>query len=332
MPNTIRLKRRLAGGASGAPSSLSVGEPAYSEVDSILYIGLGSGSVQAIGGTGAFAALTVGNTFSGSNTFTGSVALGSSATASTQSSNDSTTKVATTAFVQSAIAAAGAGSVSSVALSLPSIFTVSGSPVTSSGTLTAALASQTKNYIFAAPTSTAGAPTFRALATSDIPDLSGTYLTAATAASDYLTKSTAGTTYLPLSGGTITSALTVNGNLTVNGTTTTVNSTTTTYDDVAITLGGDTAPTVDDGKDRGVEFRYYAGGAARLGFFGYDNSTGGFAMLTEATNSGETFTGTVGSLAANLAWSYITSKPTTISGYGITDALSSSSTIDGGTF
>ena len=60
-------------------------------------------------------------------------------------------------------------------------------------------------------------------------------------------------------GGDVTaeSNLTVTGNLTVNGTTTTVNSTVTTYDDPVITVGGDTAPSTNDGKDRGVEFRYY---------------------------------------------------------------------------
>ena len=51
--------------------------------------------------------------------------------------------------------------------------------------------------------------------------------------------------------------LTITGNLTVNGTTTTVNSTVTTLDDPIITVGGDTAPSSNDGKDRGVEFRYY---------------------------------------------------------------------------
>ena len=60
-------------------------------------------------------------------------------------------------------------------------------------------------------------------------------------------------------GGDVTaeSNLTVTGNLTVNGTTTTVNSTVTTLDDPIITVGGDTAPSTNDGKDRGVEFRYY---------------------------------------------------------------------------
>lgn len=63
----------------------------------------------------------------------------------------------------------GGGTVTSVALSLPSIFSVSGSPVTTTGTLSATLASQTANAIFAAPNGSAGAPTFRSLVSSDIP-------------------------------------------------------------------------------------------------------------------------------------------------------------------
>lgn len=64
----------------------------------------------------------------------------------------------------------GAPTVSSVALSLPGIFTVSGSPVTTSGTLTGTLATQTANTVFAGPTSGgAVAPTFRALVNGDLP-------------------------------------------------------------------------------------------------------------------------------------------------------------------
>ena len=59
--------------------------------------------------------------------------------------------------------------VTSVGLSLPGIFTVSGSPVTTTGTLTATLASQTANTVFAAPNGSAGTPTFRALAYADLP-------------------------------------------------------------------------------------------------------------------------------------------------------------------
>jgi hypothetical protein len=69
-----------------------------------------------------------------------------------------------------------AGTVTSVGLSLPGIFTVSGSPVTTSGTLTGTLATQSANQVWAGPTSGgAVAPTFRSLVTTDIPDLSGTY-------------------------------------------------------------------------------------------------------------------------------------------------------------
>lgn len=65
----------------------------------------------------------------------------------------------------------GTGTVTSVGLSLPAIFTVSGSPVTTTGTLTAVLASQTANYFFAAPDGLAGAPTFRAIVAADVPTL-----------------------------------------------------------------------------------------------------------------------------------------------------------------
>ena len=100
-------------------------------------------------------------------------------------------------------------------------------------------------------------------------------------------------------GGDVTaeSNLTVTGNLTVNGTTTTVNSTVTTLDDPIITVGGDTAPSSNDGKDRGVEFRYYDG-SAKIGFFGFDRSAQQFAFLTSATNNSEVLTGTDGALRA----------------------------------
>lgn len=67
----------------------------------------------------------------------------------------------------------GAGTVTSVGLSLPSFITVSGSPVTGSGTLTGTLATQSANTIFGGPsTGAAAAPTFRLLAAADIPSLS----------------------------------------------------------------------------------------------------------------------------------------------------------------
>lgn len=92
--------------------------------------------------------------------------------------------------------------------------------------------------------------------------------------------------------------LTVTGTLIVNGTTTTVNSTITTLDDPIITLGGDTAPASDDNKDRGVEYRWHNGTAAKVGFFGFDDSTGYFTFIPDATNSSEVFSGTPGDFQA----------------------------------
>ncbi|MBK9356795.1 MAG: hypothetical protein IPN08_05270 [Bacteroidales bacterium] len=70
---------------------------------------------------------------------------------------------------------AALGTVTSVGLSLPSMFTVTESPVTTSGTLTATLASQTKNHVLVAPQFANGVPTFRELTADDIPDLSNMY-------------------------------------------------------------------------------------------------------------------------------------------------------------
>ena len=66
----------------------------------------------------------------------------------------------------------GSGTVTSVALSTPGVFyTVSGSPITTSGTLTLNLVSQNANTVFAGPTTgVAAQPTFRSLVSADIPN------------------------------------------------------------------------------------------------------------------------------------------------------------------
>ena len=63
------------------------------------------------------------------------------------------------------------GSVTSVSVSMPAIFSVTGGPITSSGTIAATLASQSANSVFAAPDGSSGTPTFRSLASGDIPSL-----------------------------------------------------------------------------------------------------------------------------------------------------------------
>lgn len=60
--------------------------------------------------------------------------------------------------------------VTSVGLSMPGIFSVTGSPVTTTGTLTASLANQNANLVWAGPASgAAAAPTFRSIVTADLP-------------------------------------------------------------------------------------------------------------------------------------------------------------------
>lgn len=78
------------------------------------------------------------------------------------------TKQATTLQIAQ-LASVGSGTVTSVGLSLPSIFSVSGSPVTNSGTLTGTLVSQSPNTFFAGPTGASAAPTFRAIVSADLP-------------------------------------------------------------------------------------------------------------------------------------------------------------------
>jgi hypothetical protein len=65
---------------------------------------------------------------------------------------------------------AGGGTVTSVGLSAPSIFSVSGSPVTTTGTLTFTSNTQLANTVYSGPTTGGAAvPTFRSLVVADLP-------------------------------------------------------------------------------------------------------------------------------------------------------------------
>jgi hypothetical protein len=63
------------------------------------------------------------------------------------------------------------GTVSNVGLSLPAELTLTGGPITSSGTISGSWASQSAATVFAAPSGSAGAPSFRALASTDLPNI-----------------------------------------------------------------------------------------------------------------------------------------------------------------
>lgn len=114
-----------------------------------------SAAFNALAPTTAAGGLIIGT---GANTY-GNLALG--ATGTCVQSNGTT--------LVFGACGGGSGTVTSVGLSLPSIFTVSGSPVTGSGILTGALASQTANQVFAGPSSgVAAAPTFRSIVAADL--------------------------------------------------------------------------------------------------------------------------------------------------------------------
>jgi hypothetical protein len=130
MASTFRIKRRAAGGAAGAPTTLLTSEMAYNEADDTLYIGFGDNgsgvatSIKTLAGVGAFLALVGDQTVEGVKTFTASPVF------PTPTLGDNTTKAATTAFVTAAL-----GSLSATAW----------------GTITGTITSQTDlvNYIAA---------------------------------------------------------------------------------------------------------------------------------------------------------------------------------------
>lgn len=143
---TLRIKRRAAGGAAGAPSSLLAGEPAYSEVDSILYVGTSSGTVVAMGGTGAFCTLTSPQTLSGNKTFSGTCAFTGPVTATTQAAGTNNTTVATTAFVLGQGFLTSAATINSLATATTN-YSMGSNRITSVADPVNAQDAATKNYV-----------------------------------------------------------------------------------------------------------------------------------------------------------------------------------------
>lgn len=232
------------------------------------------------------------------------------------------------------------GTVTSVALAAPSIFSVSGSPVTSSGTLTLSLATQSANRIWAGPTSgSAATPTFRLLVDTDIPNIAESQVT--NLVSDLAGKEptiTAGTTsqywrgdkswqtlqtvattghYSDLTDVNLTSL--ANGQLVKydSGTGKWINFTPTYLTgNQTITLSGDVS-----GSGTTAITTTLATVNANTGSWGSATQTpvftvNGKGLITAVANT--TITPAFGSL---------TGTPTTLAGYGITDAVPSNRTI-----
>ena len=91
----------------------------------------------------------------------------------------------------------------------------------------------------------------------------------------------------------------VAGNLTVEGTTTTVDSVTTQVVDPIFQIGGGAGGaelTADDDKDRGMSAKYHTGSAEQTAFWGFDDSTGKWTFVPDATITSEVVSGSVGAI------------------------------------
>ena len=106
---------------------------------------------------------------------------------------------------------------------------------------------------------------------------------------------------------TVAGKLHVGGDLEVSGTTTTVNSTVVEVVDPIMTLGQNNG----EAKDRGILFNYGSSNSdVKKGFMGYDKSENTFTFLTEATNTDEVMSGTLGNIVAGTLTGNVTGNVT----------------------
>jgi hypothetical protein len=171
MTNTVRIKRRAAGGAAGAPASLANAELAFNEQDDVLYYGKGTGgaggtatSALAIGGPGFAVSLSgsyanpVWITSLAASKLTGTVADGSIASALTGKTYNALSLTAnTTGF-------SVAGGTTSKTLTVSNSITLEGTDASTlnigtGGTLGTAAFATIANYALLASPAFSGTPT-----------------------------------------------------------------------------------------------------------------------------------------------------------------------------
>jgi hypothetical protein len=184
---------------SGISVSSATGDVTISNTGVLSWSGGTTGLTPATATTGA---VTLGGTLAiangGTNGSAAPTAYGiaygdGTAYAFTAAGTTGQVLTATTGSAPTWASPATSGTVTSVGLAMPAQFTVTNSPVTSSGTLTADWNTQTANYVLAGPTTGAAAtPTFRALVAADIPSLS--YVTSVSFTGGLISVATATTT------------------------------------------------------------------------------------------------------------------------------------------
>lgn len=194
------------------------------------------------------------------------------------------------------------GTVTSVAMSVPTGLSISGSPITASGTLAL---SYTSGYSI---------PTTAKQTNWDTAYGWGNHASAGYA------KTTQLANYLPLSGGTLTGTLTV-PNITVNGNN--VNEIVKKSEDTSLTW---TELTKDDKRIPTIAKLAYWDGSYADGASNLKYCVGG----EMASKSWVQSQGYLTSVPAQ-TWASITGKPTTLAGYGITDAIKNTVTVSAST-
>lgn len=90
--------------------------------------------------------------------------------------------------------------------------------------------------------------------------------------------------------------LSTTNDFTINGSTLNIDNTNIKIKDPIITLGD---ITVQDNKDRGIEWRWYDGSTPKWGFSGYKSSEKKFVFIKDGTNTDEIYSGIYGDILAN---------------------------------
>jgi len=309
MANNIQIKRK---GDTSAPTGLLAGELAWSDNNAVAGNG-GSAGFLYIGDltTGTAVNRKIGGPGWGLELLDNS-ALTGSPTATTQSQSDNSTKLATTAYVDLAVANAQIDFLNDIG-----DVSISGAADGDMLLFNSATGNNWENKAMSGHVSIGadGATVVSDVAANAVAlgsQTTGAYVATITGGDNIDVTGSGGesaATTIALS-----SNVTIAGNLVVNGATTTVDSTTVSVADPIFVMGE--AGGSDDGKDRGIEFNYYDG-SAKTGYFGWDNSADAFTFIADATNNAEVFSGSAGNVAfGNIAGTLTTASQPNITGVG----------------
>ena len=304
MANTIQIKRSAANAAPGA-SALSKGELAWVDhgtggAAGILYIGdmtTAGATTRAIGGPGWTATIFASPAFTGVPT------------APTAAVGNSTTQLATTAYVQGELTAnanpiSQSSDTNIVNPAAAHVLIYDGVDTWDNKALSGDMVVNASGVVSV----TGVAADSVVLGT----DTTGAYVGTITGTANEIDVVTTGVEGSSVQIG-MPNDVTITGNLTVNGTQTTVDSTTVSVADPIFSIGDGASNTA---KDRGIEIKYNDG-ASKTGFFGMDDTDQTFKYFVDATNTAEVFTGTLGNAAfGNIAGTLTTASQTAITGVG----------------